>query len=201
MRDEARSWERKVHPAFKLGAEAFKEAIVAFESIGPDSPLTLRQEIADRLRSQLEHIWTRFPELKSPTNRLLYSWSPDSRLNDLEHLHWRRHQEPLHQALARAQADDLDALGRVNRTNSDYLAWRRLQPVKPFKIDPNHWTLFEIGFDLGLNKLSSEELADCFDAVCPCGRIHDADALKKQRARFRTAIKKVARTSPPTPLS
>ena len=141
------------------------------------------------------------PELKSPTNRLLYSWSPDSRLNDLEHLHWRRHQEPLHQALARAQADDLDALGRVNRTNSDYLAWRRLQPVKPFKIDPNHWTLFEIGFDLGLNKLSSEELADCFDAVCPCGRIHDADALKKQRARFRTAIKKVARTSPPTPLS
>lgn len=201
MRGEASSWERKVHPAFQIGAKAFKEAIQALESIGPDAPLKLRREIEDRLLSHLQDIWTRFPELKSPTNRLLYSWSPDSRLNDLEHLHWRRHQEPLHRDLAKVQADDLDALRRVNRTTSDYLGWRRQQPVKSFKIDPDHWTLFEMGFDLGLNELSSEELADCFDTVCPCGCTHDADALKKQRARFRKAINSAARASGPPPRS
>jgi hypothetical protein len=31
--------------------------------------------------------------------------------------------------------------------------------------------------------LSSEELADCFEELCSCGKFHDADALKKQRSR------------------
>lgn len=34
-----------------------------------------------------------------------------------------------------------------------------------------------------MKALSGEELADCFDEVCACGRSHDADALKKQRSR------------------
>jgi hypothetical protein len=67
--------------------------------------------------------------------------------------------------------------------------------MMPFRVDPDHLTLFEIGFDLGLNELSSEELADCFDAVCPCGRSHDADSLKKQRGRLRVAIDRAIRAA------
>jgi hypothetical protein len=43
--------------------------------------------------------------------------------------------------------------------------------------------LLELGLHLGLKVLSAEELADCFDEACPCGKTHNADALKKQRAR------------------
>jgi hypothetical protein len=187
------SWKPKVHPAFLLGAEAFKEAIQSFASIGKDAPSELSQKIMNRLSGKVQEIWSRYPELKSPTGGLLYSSSSDLRLGDLEHLHWRRHRRPLHQDRTSAQADDLGAFGRMNRTNDDYIHWRRGQNVKDFQIDTDHWTLLEMGFDLGLNKLSSEELADCFDAVCPCGCPHDADALKKQRERLRAALQDAKR--------
>lgn len=197
MRDALDSWRQKVHPAFQIGAGAFKEAVLAFQSLGRDTPPKLKDEVIRCLAKEIQGAWDRFPDLKSKTSGLLYSSAPDLRVNDLEHLHWRRHQEPLHRDLTKGQADDLDALRRVNRTMNDYLGWRRQKTVKAFKIDPDHWTLFEIGFDLGLDELSSEDLADCFDTVCPCGCTHDADALKKQRARFRTAIDRIARDSGP----
>jgi hypothetical protein len=190
MSRETNSWEGKVHRVFRLGAEAFKEAVQAIKKVGPNPPPKIAQRIEGRLFSKLQEIWIQYPDLKSPTTGLLYSSSPDLRLNDVEHLHWRRHGKLLHQDRARVHADDLDAFGRVNRTMNDYVAWRRGQYVKDFKIDPDHWTLLEMGFDFGLNDLSAEELADCFDALCPCGRSHDADALKKQRSRLKSAIKK-----------
>jgi len=195
MRSAIDSWRQKVHDAFQIGAEAFKEAVLAMQSLGPEPPAKLKEEVLQRLTQELQRAWALYPELKSKTSALLYSSSADLRVNDLEHLHWRRHQERLHEDLRREQADDLVAIQRVNRTMNDYLRWRQQRLVTPFKIDPDHWTLFEIGFDLGLNKLSSEELADCFDAVCPCGRSHDADALKKQRTRFRAAIDRVTRAN------
>jgi len=178
-----------VPEAFLLGAAAFKESIQAIEALGPGAPEKLRQEILDRLQGKVEEISARFPDLKSPTQGLLYSSSSDIRLNDLEHLHWRRHGRPRHQDREAARADDLDAFGRMNRTHHDYMRSRRGQKVKDFKIDSTHWTLLETGFDLGLQKLTSEELADCFDEVCPCGFPHDADALKKQRNRLRKLLK------------
>jgi hypothetical protein len=46
----------------------------------------------------------------------------------------------------------------------------------------------ELGLNLGLDSLTDEELADCFDEMCPCGKDHDADALKKQRTRVRKQL-------------
>jgi cytochrome b involved in lipid metabolism len=46
----------------------------------------------------------------------------------------------------------------------------------------------ELGLNLGLNVLTDEELADCFDEFCACGKAHDADALKKQRAHARKQL-------------
>jgi len=191
MRSAADSWKDKVHPAFQIGANAFKKAVLALQPLGPEAPQELKEEILKRLTREIQRAGVRFPKLNSRTSGLLYSSSLDLRVNDMERLHWKRHREPLHQDLERECADDLDAIHRVNRTRDDYLKWRRKEPVMDFKVDPDHWTLFEIGFDLGLNGLSSEELANCFDAVCPCGCSHDADALKKQRARFRVAIDRI----------
>jgi hypothetical protein len=194
MRRDRNSWRGKLHEAFFLGADAFKEAMRAMEALGPDAPEKLRQEITDRMQRKVEEVSMRFPNLKSPTQGLLYSSSSDVRLNDLEHLHWRRHLRPRHQDREAARADDLDAFNRMNRTHQDYVRWRRGQKVKDFRIDATHWTLLESGFDLGLENLTSEELADCFDAVCPCNNHpHDADALKKQRNRLRKLVKEAKR--------
>jgi hypothetical protein len=55
--------------------------------------------------------------------------------------------------------------------------------VSAFKGNSDHCEILELGLNLGLNALTAEELADCFEEVCPCGEPHDADALKKLRAR------------------
>jgi hypothetical protein len=57
-----------------------------------------------------------------------------------------------------------------------------------FKANSIHSDLLELGLHLGLSELSAEELADCFEAVCPCGKEHTADALKKQRGRVQEDI-------------
>ncbi len=62
------------------------------------------------------------------------------------------------------------------------------EKVPGFKHDLDHGALIEIGLPLGLDKLTAEELADCFDKVCFCGQEHSADALKKQRKRLIKAI-------------
>ena len=80
---------------------------------------------------------------------------------------------------------------KADRSSSDVRRRRGLK-VKDFKVDPTHWTLLETGLDLGLETLTSEELTDCFDEVCPCEGPHDADALKKQRNRLRQLLRKSA---------
>jgi hypothetical protein len=182
-----------VHDAFIRGAKAFKEANNAINAIGPAAPEKLMQGILDHLERDLQEIWNRYPDLKSPTMGIFYSTSRDIRVNDLEHLHWRRHGKTHHQDVEAARRDRLDALERLNRTSTDYVRRRRGKRVKNFKNDPTHWTLLESGIDLGLDELTSEELADCFDEVCPCRSPHDADAMKKQRNRLRKLLEEAKR--------
>ena len=40
------------------------------------------------------------------------------------------------------------------------------------------------GLDLGIEALSAEELADCFDELCACGKRHTPDNLRKLRTRL-----------------
>ena len=61
-------------------------------------------------------------------------------------------------------------------------------PIKPFKGDADHWDFLAIGWGLGLEKLSPEELADFADWYCLCGEgSHSPDNLKQQRLRFKRA--------------
>jgi len=68
----------------------------------------------------------------------------------------------------------------------DYNDWRygKLDPnVLRSKFDYNHLTLMRCGLDLGIETLTQEELADCFDEVCTCGGEHDGENLRKLRTR------------------
>jgi hypothetical protein len=103
----------------------------------------------------------------------------------LEYLYWNRYLEPLAGAIEKANAGDFSAFRRVARVFEQYERLRTGQgQIKGFRIHQEHHFLFELGIDMGLNKLGGEELATFFDTYCPCGENpHDADALKKERSR------------------
>jgi hypothetical protein len=102
----------------------------------------------------------------------------------LDWFFFKRNRTPRWLALEKEKEGDLRAHKQLARAEDEF--WRLLNghgPVTPFKVDQPHTDLLELGLHLGLKVLTAEELADCFEEVCPCGKSHDADALKKQRAR------------------
>jgi hypothetical protein len=198
------SWKQKVHPLFIEGTAAYRDAVRTWQALGPQPPVERIAQIESRLEKDLEAVRVRYsnaqytPTTNDPLNLILVdvgvtSWPPSQREMDqgfLELLYWKRFKEPLWIALQKANAGDLDALRRVNRVGEDFQKFKFGKgPVKAAKGDPDHGALLDLGLDLGLSALNPEELADCFDCVCPCGRIHDADALKKQRSRKQKALK------------
>ena len=148
------------------------------------------QESVDR---KLIDINARYP--CPPENPLAYPWLQQGYSGHmdgekeaaglLKWLHFERHGEALDKTVMQANAGNLDALHKLQRTQEDAF---RIQhgrgPLKKFQGDPYHRDLLQIGLCFGMEKLTSEELADCFEEYCPCGKEHDADALKKQRGRL-----------------
>ena len=129
-------------------------------------------------------------------------WPPspsDIRQGFLELLFWRRFREPLSRAVEASQHGDLKALRRIHRVMEEYHQIRFGKgPLKGFKQDLDHAALLEMGMHMGLDKLTAEELAECFDEVCLCGKeIHDADALKKQRDRLKKTLHAAERPRAP----
>jgi hypothetical protein len=68
----------------------------------------------------------------------------------------------------------------------DFQAWRygKLDINKMrFKFDSQHIQIMQAGLELGLRELTPDELADCSDDLCNCGKTHDPENMKKLRAR------------------
>ena len=70
----------------------------------------------------------------------------------------------------------------------DFEKWKfnKLDPNDMrFKMDRPHFILMAFGLDFGLDKLTLNGLADCFDALCTCGiEQHDPENLRKLKARI-----------------
>jgi hypothetical protein len=111
--------------------------------------------------------------------------SPEEKLEQvLDWFFFKRNRTPRWLAIEQEKEGDLRAHKQLARAQDEF--WRLLNghgPVPPFKVDQPHTDLLELGLHLGLKVLTAEELAACFDEVCSCGMTHNADALKKQRAR------------------
>jgi hypothetical protein len=52
-----------------------------------------------------------------------------------------------------------------------------------FKFDSHHILIMQAGLELGLRDLSPDELADCYDELCNCGKTHDPENIRKLRTR------------------
>lgn len=100
-------------------------------------------------------------------------------------LHLRRWRRALRADLTKADAADIPAWRRVSRTIEDYLRLRNGRAPSPIKGNADHLALLLIGRLYGIDGLTAEELAECFDEICLCNRHHSADALKRLRAQLR----------------
>jgi hypothetical protein len=69
--------------------------------------------------------------------------------------------------------------------------WRLLSGVAftnfKLKFNWDHFDIITQGLDFGINTLTADELSECFDEICPCGREHSPEYLKKLRARIMKA--------------
>jgi hypothetical protein len=197
MRRTLDSWKTKVRPAF-CEIAAMYGALTAAQNL-PD-----RDKRAAEVRKILGLSFQKRHELlaRHPDNPPGTPWqqvtttgylppSPEEKQEQvLDWFFFKRNRTPRWLALEKEKEGDLRAHKQLVRANDEF--WRLLNghgQVPPFKVDQFHTDLLELGLHLGLEVLSAEELADCFDEVCGCGRFHDADALKKQRSRVLKDLK------------
>ena len=177
-------------PTALVDGRAFVDAAAGLAGQhGPhDAPPEDPVRTATGLPNPLEVIYSLPSSLASPT-------PSDITIGALETEHWHRNRETLASAVSVAQAGDINAYKRIEKTRElIFRRTHRLGGVPKLKEHPQHAEMFLVGLELGLERLTAEELADCFDEPCDCGDLHDADALKKQRARLQRAIKNVNET-------
>ena len=181
-----------------------EEAQRALDALGPNSSeqraqvgrrvAARRDKLLEWMEKQVIDTNNRYGSL--PESPLCYPYLTDlpkkmpgdeqEKVGLVQVLHWERHGESLSDTMEADAKGDINAWRRISRTAED---WRRIEfkkgGIKPFQGNMYHSDLMEIGlsFASGIEELTSEELADCFEVYCPCGKTHDADALKKQRAR------------------
>jgi hypothetical protein len=185
---------RNLEIGLKRIQEEFKKAM---RSARPEAKL--RESIAAEFRQRAEKLGLGLDEKLVEINRrhpnLSYNPLAYSYL-DLEHeepggdnlfayLHWMRHRESLPATVSGDAKGDIKAYRKLVRTGEDY---RRIAhkkgPLKPFQGDTAHRQFLELMLCYEIEPLTADERADCADAFCACGGIHDPDALKKQLARL-----------------
>ena len=182
MRDVVEKWKEKVHPLFLEWAEIYKEMCTALSALGPNPASELTDNIWARTEKGLAQLTGKLPnQLRSKYIITLGCTTEDEEL--FAWMCWRRFRKPLWKLVQEEWDGSVKAAKNLVRLREDWQQLERGQKLKPFKGHLDHRQILEVGLSLGLEKLTAEELADCFDQICPCGENHDADAMKKHRAR------------------
>ncbi|HEX5423903.1 MAG TPA: hypothetical protein VFW94_10165 [Candidatus Acidoferrales bacterium] len=159
------------------------------------------QELLDRKTVQLVEINQRYLPGPIPYDPLAYSYLairpgelPDDAENLAAYIHWERHGESLQATTEKDQHGDMEAYRKLARTGEDF---RRVTfkkgGVKPFQGDEIHRQLLELILCFEKERLTADELAECLDRYCVCGKDHDAGAARKQMKRLRKDLQESSR--------
>ena len=185
------SWKKKVHPAFSEIAAICRALAAAQKQPQREKRVGEVRRVLLLSSQKRQELLANYPDNPpgTPWHQVTATGyrppSPQEKLEQvLDWFFFKRNRTPRWLALEKEKEGDLTAHKQLVRAWDEF--WRLLNghgPVPPFKVNQAHTDLLELGLHLGLKTLTAEELADCFDEVCPCGKIHDADALKKQRGR------------------
>ena len=116
-------------------------------------------------------------------------------------LSWFKYGKTWRQLQNERNAGNWEASQQILKVIEDYEKWKfgKLDPNDMrFKMDRPHFLLMASGLDFGLDTLTANELADCFDALCACGvEPHDPENLRKLRARILRSLEELnSKTAP-----
>jgi hypothetical protein len=197
---DTESWRTKVHPVFIKAAEYQKRVTLLTNTNSPADQAkatSLSSEIPPELMQKAELLHDEMKaadKLRRQSSLAIYGADglPPGTEISMEHymLHrlcWFRFNKTLEQLKREYQAGDLKAVKQMNKLNLEFDMWRfgKVDPNRlKFKTDTDHFVLMLSGLDLGLEALTPQELAYCFDALCPCGDEHDPENLRKLRKRI-----------------
>jgi hypothetical protein len=204
---EPNSWRQKVHPAF-LEIGELRRKLAEAQKSPPSKRIEAVRGVVAASAEKRDELLRRYPELSPRPSWMHVGGSgykgPSGEEKSAHVLDWyffKRFRIPLRLALERESQGDLKAHKQIVRAKDEFWQLGHGLRVTPFKTDETHSDLIELGLNLGLRGLTAEELADCFNSLCPCGKEHDADALKKQRRRvqkqLQTAWENSWRLTPP----
>lgn len=208
-------WKKKLPAVFfelaevnqefeKRWAKLLTQAMRELKDAGPKRP-ELQKEVSARFFGEVGKLdrWfeERLIEINSrytpvPYNPIAYNYltldPPTSDSEGIkEYLHFHRHGEALRVTQKKDSQGNLDAWDKISRTERDarILAFGK-GPITPFQEDVVHRQLLQIVICYESERMTAEELTQCFDKYCACGKEnHDSDALRKMRDRFEAELK------------
>ncbi|MGA7636760.1 MAG: hypothetical protein WCB00_07520 [Candidatus Acidiferrales bacterium] len=200
----ATTWRDKVHPFFIKSAEFSKTVLLLTRHESEESKEEierLNREVLTEILKEAELVHYELkaaakpmyagslsiygadnlpPGSEIPRESVLFCWLCFCRFN-----------KTLAQLLGDYQLGSMKAARQVHKLSLEYDSWRfgQIDPNKlKFKIDWDHFELITAGLGLGVEQLTPIELADCFDALCPCGKPHFPENLNKLRTRVLKAF-------------
>jgi hypothetical protein len=215
-------WRDKLYPVFFEIADLTQEMEGRWARLqnecrqglkvtGPAASPKVRNEIVSRFREGTAELERWYDEKLGDINRrytpipynpLAYSYfTLDSPISDSEgfrqYLHFHRHGESVEVTKAKDAQGDIEAFDKITRTERDFriLAFGK-GAIRPFQEDPVHRQLMQLVICYESERLTADELAECFDKYCACGKGgHEADSLRKMRDRFETELKSSMKSS------
>jgi hypothetical protein len=178
-REKAQQWARSPHidlrkKAGEVGEQFRRESVVLHDFAGKILDLDLEDPST----------------VKEPADeQFMLSW-----------LSWFKYGKTWKELQHERTAGKWWASQRILAVFKDFEKWKfgRLDPNDMrFKMDRAHFDLMAFGLDFGLDKLTADELVNCFDALCTCGmEQHDPENLTKLRKRiYKTLDKLDAKTA------
>lgn len=184
------SWRDKVHPFFIHATEYYKEISVLSASASVEDRIKaekLKRELPIELAKEADQVPNR-STLLAPVIGL----DPDNlppAYSDIPLDAAMRERFAVFKygksCLQLEQEKNWKALGEIE-------ALMRKAQFVPDEIDKwatktnrDHYVIMAAGIAFGLDTLSKNELAECFDALCPCGlRFHSSESLRQLRSKL-----------------
>jgi hypothetical protein len=210
------SWRDKLYPIFfeiadvnsnfeKRWAQLQTDCRQGLNTAGSDVSPETRNEIMARFlkgKAELESwIQEKLIDIDSrhkpiPYNPVAYSYfTLDQPISDAEglrqYLHFHRHGESMQVSKEKDAQGDIEAWDKISRTERDsrILAFGK-GPIAPFQEDVVHRQLLQSVICYERERLTAEELVQCFDKHCACGeKNHNPDSLRKMRGRFEAELR------------
>jgi len=200
LKGSSTDWRGKIHPFFIKMAEQHKKIVQLSRSGSEEdrqesqrlirNPPPEMVEEAQRVGDEFRRSGKKIDSSVSAIFQIDERFPATPNISDEEYMlawfAWNRYGKTFKQLLEEDRNGVRQSSMRVLTVGRDYQRWRyrELDPEKAkFKLDREHQVLIQYGLAFGVESLSAEELADCFNELCPCGKTHFPENLRKLRTR------------------